>query len=31
MGGVFSILNNRWIKKPEKIEFEPDEKLITEK
>lgn len=31
MGGVFSLLNNKWIKRPEKIEFEPDEKLITEK
>ena len=31
MGGVFSLLNNDWIKKPEKIEFEPDEKLISEK
>lgn len=31
MGGVFSLMNNRWIKRPEKIEFEPDEKLIREK
>ena len=31
MGGVFSLLKNRWIKKPEKIDFEPDEKLIESK
>lgn len=31
MGGVFSLMNNRWIKRPEKIEFEPDEKIIREK
>ena len=31
MGGVFSLLNNKWIKKPQKILFEPDEKLIKEK
>ncbi len=31
MGGVFSLVNNKWIKKPEKVEFEPDEKLIKEK
>lgn len=31
MGGVFSLLNNRWIKKPERIEFIPDEKMIIEK
>jgi hypothetical protein len=31
MGGVFSLMNNRWIKRPEKIEFEPDENLIREK
>jgi hypothetical protein len=31
MGGVFSLLNNKWIKRPERIEFEPDEKLIRKK
>ena len=31
MGGVYSIKNDKWIKKPEKVDFEPDEKLIAEK
>jgi len=31
MGGVFSLLNNKWIKKPVKVEFELDENLIREK
>jgi hypothetical protein len=31
MGGVFSLMKNKWIKKPNKIEFEPDERLIYEK
>lgn len=31
MGGVYSLFNNRWLKKPEKVEFEPDEKMIKEK
>jgi hypothetical protein len=31
LGGVFSLLNNKWIKKPERADFEPDEKLISEK
>lgn len=31
MGGVFSLLNNKWIKKPTKVDFEPDEKMIAEK
>ena len=31
MGGVFSLINDKWIKRPEKVEFEPDEKLIKEK
>lgn len=31
MGGVFSLIDNKWIKRPEKVEFEPDEKLISEK
>jgi len=31
MGGVFSLLNDKWIKRPERADFEPDEKLISEK
>lgn len=31
MGGVFSLLNNKWIKKPKKVDFEPDEDMISEK
>lgn len=31
MGGVYSLLNDKWVKKPEKVEFEPDEDLIREK
>ncbi len=31
MGGVYSLLKNKWIKKPTKVEFEPDESLIKEK
>jgi len=31
MGGVFSLINDKWIKKPVRVEFEPDEKLIKEK
>jgi len=31
MGGVFSLMKNKWVKKPEKVDFEPDEKLIAEK
>lgn len=31
MGGAFSLLNNEWIKKPQKVEFEPDENLIRMK
>ena len=31
MGGAFSLLKNKWIKKPEKIEFVPDEKMMREK
>jgi hypothetical protein len=31
MGGVFSILNNKWIKRPTKADFEPNEKLISSK
>ncbi len=29
--GVFSLLNNKWKVKPERIEFEPDENMIEEK
>jgi hypothetical protein len=31
MGGVFSLMFNKWIKKPEKIDFKPDEKTIRKK
>jgi len=31
MGGVFSLMDNKWIKKPIKVDFELDEKLIREK
>lgn len=31
MGGVFSLLKDEWIKRPEKIEFVPDEELIRSK
>jgi hypothetical protein len=31
MGGVFSLMKDEWIKKPQKVEFEPDEKLIRMK
>ena len=31
MGGVFSLMKNKWIKRPEKADFEPDESLIKEK
>lgn len=31
MGGVFSLINNKWIKRPEKVDFEPDEKMIKKK
>jgi len=31
MGGVFSLMKNEWVKKPQKVEFEPDEKLIRMK
>ena len=31
MGGVFSLMNNKWIKKPEKVEFIPDEKILEKK
>ena len=31
MGGVYSLMFDKWIKKPEKKDFEPDEKLIRKK
>jgi len=31
MGGVFSLMNNKWIKKPERVEFVPDEEVLTKK
>jgi hypothetical protein len=31
MGGVFSLMKNKWIKKPKREDFEPDESLIREK
>jgi hypothetical protein len=31
MGGVFSLMNNKWIKRPERVDFEPDEKMIKKK
>jgi uncharacterized coiled-coil protein SlyX len=31
MGGVFSLMKNKWTKKPEKVEFIPDEKTLERK
>lgn len=31
MGGVFSLLENKWIKKPLKTDFKPNERMIKEK
>jgi hypothetical protein len=31
MGGVFSLTKDNWIKRPEKVEFRPDERSIKEK
>ncbi len=31
MGGVYSLMKDKWIKRPERADFEPDEKLISEK
>ena len=31
MGGVYSLMKEEWIKKPEKKDFEPDEKAIRKK
>lgn len=29
--GIYSLLKNKWIKKPSKVDFEPDEELIKKK
>lgn len=31
MGGVYSLINDEWIKKPKKEDFQPDEELIRQK
>jgi hypothetical protein len=31
MGGIFSLVNNKWIKRPSKVDFVPDEDKIREK
>jgi len=31
MGGVYSLMNDRWVKKPVRVDFEPNEKMIKEK
>lgn len=31
IGGVYSLMDDKWVKKPEKVEFEPDEKMIEKK
>ena len=31
MGGVYSLMKDKWIKKPERKDFIPDEKLIRSK
>lgn len=31
MGGVFSLMKNKWIKKPERVEFVPDEETLIKK
>ena len=31
MGGVYSLLNDKWVKKPVKVDFKPDERMIKEK
>lgn len=31
MGGAFSLMKNKWIKRPEKVEFVPDEETIKKK
>lgn len=31
MGGVYSLMKDKWVKKPEKVDFVPDEGLIEEK
>jgi hypothetical protein len=31
MGGVYSLMNDKWVKKPEKVDFKPNERMIKEK
>lgn len=31
MGGVYSLLHNKWVKKPVKMDFKPNERMIKEK
>jgi hypothetical protein len=31
MGGVYSLMNEEWIKKPKRVNFVPDKKLLSEK
>ena len=31
MGGVYSLLHNKWVKKPVKVDFKPNERMIKEK
>jgi hypothetical protein len=31
MGGAFSVMKNKWVKKPEKVEFIPDEEILKKK
>jgi hypothetical protein len=31
MGGVFSLMKNKWIKKPKRVEFVPDEETLIKK
>jgi hypothetical protein len=31
MGGVYSLLNDKWVKKPIKMDFKPNERMIKEK
>jgi muconolactone D-isomerase len=31
MGGVYSLLNDKWVKKPVKMDFKPNERMIKEK
>lgn len=31
MGGVYSLLNEKWVKRPVKVDFKPNERMIKEK